>query len=986
MYTQKNIFHAYLGGITRYPWVTLFIIAAATVIVTWHLPRLSFKTTVYDLIIEDLPETHRYQDFVTLFGSDEIIRLVVKADDIFDTATFTKVTQLSDEAWKIKGVRRILSLPEIKKNIDTGNQWSMSRFAALLAPVDLFKRNLISEDHRTTIITIVLSNTADKAAVTAAVASLIKKAGTNLSFYQTGIPLVSEALSDYTQKDFFQLIPITLAVIAVLLLVLLRNPQSVLFPLGSVGLSILWTFGLMAWSGTPVSMLTTIVPVFLIAIGTAYCLHVCADFVEQARSHESAQALVRATYHRVAFPVTLAVATTLIGIGSLAVNHITAIREFAFFSCFGMFSLLVIILTFLPAALSLLPLPPRTVKRRALDVWIDRFLEWIVIINERHRKPALLVIAVVSVICLAGIFFIHVETNPVSFFKRSTPVSRHFHDIYTDMSGSFPINVTVTAGVEDYFEDPANLAKIADLQAFLDQLPGVDKTVSLADYLKLVNYAVNDYNAEFHALPEDPYEMRYVLNNFKILLGNDLLQRFLSSDYRRINILMLTHVASSREFLDTRRAITDHARTRFESILDVDVTGLGMVIAASSHMLTTGQIKSLAVSLVLIFAVMAALFLSASVGLIALLPNIFPIIVNFGLMGWFKIPLSEATSLIASIAIGLAVDDTIYYLVRYNTEFKKDLDKDRAMRDTLTHVGRPILFTSCTIGLGFSVLIFSHFQPTAVFGLLMVVTMTAALVGDLLLLPALMLYVELVTAWDLLKTIPTVARITPGMVHEINQPLNAIKVGSDFLKIMVKRGTVVKPDQLAAVSREISDQVARATTMIRRFSEFAQLSDPGQCRFPINTPITEALGLLENQIRLDNIQLTVDLSEPLPLIQAHPSHLAQAIFHLVQNAWEAIAEKKKQGADDEDHCITIRATAEQDRLRVMVADTGNGIPPYYLDRIFEPFFTTKAEGRGKGLGLTVVDQIVRECNGRIRAESAPGRGTTVTLSFPVPGR
>jgi diguanylate cyclase (GGDEF)-like protein len=124
---------------------------------------------------------------------------------------------------------------------------------------------------------------------------------------------------------------------------------------------------------------------------------------------------------------------------------------------------------------------------------------------------------------------------------------------------------------------------------------------------------------------------------------------------------------------------------------------------------------------------------------------------NFGLMGWLGIELSMATSLVASIAIGLAVDDTIHYLVRYNREFKKDLRKERALRDTIRGVGRPIIFTTLTIGLGFAVLLFSHFKPTAVFGLLMVITMGSALIGDLILLPSLMTHVELITIWDLLR-------------------------------------------------------------------------------------------------------------------------------------------------------------------------------------------------------------------------------------------
>jgi len=154
---------------------------------------------------------------------------------------------------------------------------------------------------------------------------------------------------------------------------------------------------------------------------------------------------------------------------------------------------------------------------------------------------------------------------------------------------------------------------------------------------------------------------------------------------------------------------------------------------------------------VLVCCIMFLLFLSAKVGLIAIVPNLFPIIVNFGMMGWLGIELSMATSLIASIAIGLAVDDTIHYLFRFNHEFKKDLDEKRALRATLHHIGRPVIYTTLTIGIGFSVLMFSSFKPTAVFGALMLLTMGAALIGDLVLLPSLMIHVELVTLWDLVR-------------------------------------------------------------------------------------------------------------------------------------------------------------------------------------------------------------------------------------------
>ncbi len=976
---------SYLSLVIKHPVWPLLVVALVTALFGWQLPGLSFKTTVYDLIIEDLPEAERYRDFRDLFGSDEIIRMVVKAEDIFDPATYAKVTQLSEAVLKIEGVRRVISLPEAKKNVDPRSEWPLEKFSAMLKPVELFQRNLISQDQRTTIITMVLSYEADRAAVIDAARNLIQGSGKDLHLYQIGIPLVSEALAQYTQQDFLHLTPITLGIIALLLVVLFRNLHCLVLPLACVTLSAVWTFGFMALQGVSVSMLTIIVPVLLIAVGTAYCLHICSEYLTQVHHAESARAAVLETFQHMSFPVTLAVLTTIFGIGSLATNRITAIKEFAGFACFGIAALLVIILTFFPAVLALIPLPKNRSKDRAtgLERWMVRLLNRIVELNLNHQKPCLLVLGIITMTCAVGLLFIRVETNPVSFFKAGTSVSRNFHNIYQDMSGSFPMNVAMSGPTEDYFEDPSNVAELARLQTFLMSLAGVDKTISFADYLMLVNYTYNRFDPAYYVLPEDPYEMRMLVNNFKILLGNDLLKTFMSSDMRQANILMLTHIASSRQFLKTKKAILDHVAVDLDKEATWEVTGLGVVTAASSYLLTMGQVKSLAVSLVLIHLVMVLLFLSVKVGLIAVIPNLFPIVVNFGIMGLFGIPLSVATSLIASIAIGLAVDDTIHYLVRYNTEFKKDLDKDRALRTTLMAVGRPIIFTSLTIGIGFSVLLFSHFQPTAVFGLLMMITMVSALVGDLILLPTLMMHVELVTAWDLLKMMPTVGGISPGMVHELNQPLNAIKVGNDLIKLLISRGGPVQENQVEAVAREMGKQIDRASLMIERFSRAADMPGIDKQAVQINDPILSTLDILGHQLKLDSIEVRLELEDNLPQVMAQHNRLIQVIYNILINAKEAIDVKKAAAGSEQSHWIALRSFYENGRVYVHVADTGIGLSEQLHDRVFEPFFTTKAKGSGKGLGLTISKQIIRDCKGRIEIQGLPHGGAAVTLDFPA---
>ena len=736
----------------RRPLVVIAIVLAITLFFAWQIRNLSFKTSIYDLQIEDLPETIRYEDFKKLFGSDEIIRVVVKGGNVFDALTFRKIEQLAEKAAQIDGVRRVISLPGIKKAVDVTGNWSMEKFYAVVSGADLFQNNLFSPDGKTTALTLVLKNEASPDDVIQRVRNLIAGTSRDLTLYQIGMPLVSEALAKFSEKDFSRLPPITLLLIAIILFCLFRKLRYILIPLTCVGLALIWTFGFMALLRIPLSMLTMIVPVFLIAVGTAYCLHIVSEYIACSKQADSPVEVTFLTFSNIAFPTFLAVLTTIIALGSLLVNRIAMIQEFAIFSCFGMISMLIIVLTFLPAALSLIPISSKKPNAETVTPSLfQRYIDKIVNLNLKHQKITLPVIGVLVVICLVGIFRIRVETNPVGFFKEDTPVKRNFNDIYQHLSGSFPINVVMGSSQGDYFENPTHLADIARFQAFLEKLPGVDKTISFADYLKLVNYALNKFEQQHYVLPQEGFEVRMAINNYTTMLGEDMLARFMSPDFSKTNILLLAHISSSKDFLQVRDEIRAHVKQHFSKDLVWDVTGLGMAISASSELLTAGQVKSLSITMVLVFGIMFALFLSIKVGLIAVVPNVFPIIINFGIMGWFGIELSVATSLVASIAIGLAVDDTIHYLVRYNREFKTDLDEKRAIRDTLVHVGRPITYTTVTICVGFSVLLFSSFKPTAVFGVMMVITSLSALVGDLIVLPSLIQHVEVVTLWDLLR-------------------------------------------------------------------------------------------------------------------------------------------------------------------------------------------------------------------------------------------
>ena len=974
---------SYLEWILNRPLVIIACFVAVSIFFALQIPKLAFRTSIYDLLIDNLPETIRYESSKKVFGSDEIIQVVVKADNIFDSAAFRKIEVLSETFSAIPGVRRVISLPVIKKKVDPGGRWTIDEFAKVAAPVELFKNNLISADHKVGAITLVLESEAVHERVIGILNDIITKESGTLSLYQIGMPLVSQALVKYTIKDF-QVLPIlTLALIALSLFILLQSPTRVLLPLMVVIVVLTWTFGFMAIIPVPLSLLTMIVPVFLIAIGTAYCLHIISEYISISQPAGTRKEAVIATLSHTAFPCTLAVFTTLIGIGSLFVNRIRAIHEFALFACIGMLSLLMTLIVLLPAVLVLIPQSEKKMAGEAgIGKLLDRLLNAIVQLNLKHQRAAFCTIGILALFAVIGIFFIHVETNPVEYFKEDTLISRNFHDIHEKLSGSFPINVVIESNQDYYFEDPQHIAEIKRLQQYLETLPDVDKSISFADYVMLVHYALNQYDSKYYVIPQQAYETRMAINNYKGLLGEDLFSGFMTPELNKANILLLTHMSSTKDFLKAREKILAHARQYFPEQLQIEVTGFGMAISASSQLLTVGQIKSLTLSLALIFAVMYLMFLSGKVGLIAILPNCFPIMMNFGIMGWLGIPLSASTSLIASIAIGLAVDDTIHYLYRYNREFKKDLDKDRALRDTIKNIGKPIIFTTLTISIGFFVLMFSHFKPTATFGFLMVITMLTALIGDLILLPALMLHVELVTAWDLLKLMPNLGGLPAGLAHELIQPLTAIKMGSDFLLDSISQKRKLNENHLFDILNKISHQTDRASEIVNRLRTFGEPPGFKRERMNVNEPIMDVISIIRYQLSLDNIEINLELDETLPPVVGHKNRLGQVVYNLLTNAHEAINEAKKAAGRTSQHLIQIRSFQEDNRVIFTVSDTGIGISATHLGRIFEPFFTTKAIGQGKGLGLSISTQIVREFGGRMVVESELNKGTTVKVAFP----
>jgi len=224
----------------------------------------------------------------------------------------------------------------------------------------------------------------------------------------------------------------------------------------------------------------------------------------------------------------------------------------------------------------------------------------------------------------------------------------------------------------------------------------------------------------------------------------------------------------------------------------------------------------------------------------------------------------------------------------------------------------------------------------------------------------------------------SLGEMSAGIAHELNQPLNAIKMGNEYLKMMLEEGQTISESAMRQVVESVSEQVDRASTIINHLREFGRKPDFGRKKLNINTPIRGVLNIIGRQLKLQNIKVTLDLDDSLPPILAQNNRLEQVFFNLITNARDAINQKE----GDEDREITIRTFMENGSVVVTVSDTGIGIPPEVREKIFEPFYTTKEVGKGMGLGLSIIYGIVKDYDGEIEVQSEEGRGTTFKHIFP----
>jgi predicted RND superfamily exporter protein len=596
-------------------------------------------------------------------------------------------------------------------------------------------------------------------------------------YYVSGTPMIMSRDSAYMKDDMGVLIPLVIFLIMLILFFVFRNVRGMMTPLLVVLNSVVWTLGLMALVKVPISILSTALPVVLVAIGCADGIHIITHYYGKLSLGVKKRDAIVATMEDLSSAVIMTSLTSMAGFASNLTSNLTPIREFGLFTAFGIGVAMVFSLAFIPAMMMVLGIPKRlghAADKDTRETLLTRFLDRMgtVMVKRRAWVLAALIPAFAFVIFMTS--RVEVGYGFIKDFRKTSEIRIADDLINEKFPGSISFNVVIDSGRPGGAKDPQFLKEVQGLQDTLCADPMVGGSTSIVDFLTRMNYVMHDNDPAFLRLP-DPVETVVVASeddpnapaSVETVNGADLvaqyillyensggadIERVVDFDYQKVNVVFQLKSSYSRDIAHVEREASDFIKTHFHDGVSGHLTGSGDLIVVISHYIIRSQIISLIISLTTVLLLLIVAFRSLKGGLFSMLPILFTICMNFTLMKTFGVTLDVATAMIASMGIGIGIDYSIHFVSRYQVEVARGRSVDEALFGTMHETGKAIVFNAVAVAAGFLVLVLSNFRPIENVGWLVAATMMVSASSSLVILPALIRTFGLAGRRDLTDT------------------------------------------------------------------------------------------------------------------------------------------------------------------------------------------------------------------------------------------
>ncbi len=560
--------------------------------------------------------------------------------------------------------------------------------------------------------------------------------------YVAGSPVVDHRIKSNLQSDMALFMGLELGVIAIILLALFRRISPVLLSLLVVVVSLVSTLGLMALAGAPITIPTQILPSFLLAVGIADSVHILSLFFKHLEQDPDRRSAIKHALSHSGRAIVLTSLTTAGGLMSFAGSELAPVSDLGVYAPAGVMLTLLYSLTLLPALLAVLPLRSAPVNEAQDKVGaIDRVLLRSAEYSISNPRRVVFVSALLVVVALVGALRLRFSYDPLSWLPSTETVRSDTRIVDERMKGSVSLELLLETKEKNGWREPERLRKLdmmsGEAEATRSGAVYVGKTSSAASVIKEINQALNENRPEHYLVPQDK---KLVAQEFFLFesSGSDDLEDVVDSQFQKARFTMKLPALDAVDYSRFVVAMENRFKEVFGETVDVTATGIVALLFKTITAMIYSMAQSYVSALAIISVLMILLVGNLRMGLLSMIPNLTPIILTMGVMGWFGIPLDAFTLLIGSIAIGLVVDDTIHIMDNFKVYFDQTGDVSLAFRKTLQTTGRAVVCTSVVLATGFLIYMGSSMKNLVHFGMLTTLTIVTALVADVFLMPALL--------------------------------------------------------------------------------------------------------------------------------------------------------------------------------------------------------------------------------------------------------
>jgi predicted RND superfamily exporter protein len=739
-------------------WISLGLVVLITGLSIYELRKIKFNYDFESFFPVDDPDLDVYLDFRKTFEYDNefVLIAIENKKGVFQKDFLEKIETLSDSLRNIPDITAVTS-PTTLENVSITEFGPVhfpyihvddpSRYAsdsALIFRSPELMGSFFSANGKSVSLFLKTTEGINKANSDSLVAN-INGLLDGLHFDKVRTASKAKGQKVYLERlsgEFFMFFLASFLLVVLFLYISFRSFWGVWVPILVVLLSILWTLALMTASGKSLDIMTVLLPTMMFVVGMSDVVHIVTKYLEELREGTTNRfdALLK-TIKDVGFATFITLITTSLGFLSLLNSHIIPIRDFGFYTSIGVFIGFILAFTIVPLVLNVIPQPSLKLERDSSQFWnkrLIRILSWIF----RNGKAIGIGTVVLTLLSIWGIKNISLNNYMIEGLTTHDELRDDFVFFEKNFSGVRPFEMIVTpADTSSTVLGVKELRAMDKLQTWLQKNYDVGFILSPVSIIKGIHKAENNGNPDYFTLPKDSEDIVLMTEELQQFKKRKELKTLLTKDQKRGRITGKMHDVGSKVIRARNKELYSFIENDPEmKAIHVQLTGAAVMLDKNNEYLVINTLQGLLFSILIVGLIIAVIHRSWKMALIAIIPNLLPIVFIGGLMGLVGIELKSSTSIIFAIAFGIATDDTVHFLGRLKLELRKGKSVAYAMKRTYLSTGKAVVVTSLILSAGFMTLIGSGFESTFLFGLLVSVTLLIAVITDLLLFPLLVVW------------------------------------------------------------------------------------------------------------------------------------------------------------------------------------------------------------------------------------------------------